>query len=649
MGNFPLARATYQDEQIALHNLSHDSFISLNPYSDPKDPRVELWRRFKDKQNFMRRINRNTEFLEPDEHHTNRDRDPVEYYESIKDDRHVIPQLQQLIENVSPHVLLGLADHLSAEHLALLYDEINKRLVDDRAWRELESKVVSMHEDQKIFDKLSPPARKNINKAYQEVTNREYRVRTISAVLSDNMKQKLPVRIFGNYGNEILKYAQEVRTQERYRVHLEQVCRGATKQLFERAAEIAYKKISGAMHKFDPNSQNDENNFIRFAENIGYHTQTPEFEKLLAKNGNHDFILMNGKLVECITNQKLFSHFGMQKKQLEDIARAFNMESQSVMTIYQDPQQNKVHRTGLQLMTMITGNNNAAEITPLLADYIQIALNLNAENKTEQAQQLLQTLQNTGHFMMGMGTEVWNQCTETAKTALVTAMLTPVIVRVAPRVAPHLAAFTVGFTLYHLYKSPEIIMNQLNEITDAIKEGKSYEAGQIAVRLGLHGVANTLLAVNIKNTLMGAFKNSVLDPTIKLIKKTVKTQARVNSPEFQEAYKAALPEIDKLNQKHGLDTVQQAQKILGAKAVKKTSYASDIDALCTKLEKIKNNKLLTPDQYEGAIKELAFADRVNIYQGDTIKTFYADVIEAKKTHVFSPYHKSDGIMNSGLR
>ncbi len=456
------------------------------------------------------------------------------------------PQLElkinRLLKHTSDRNLVVLTEQLNPEHFALCCDIIDRKLSKPDAWKQLEDRIVTIHEE--AFEALTPSAQRIISKKANAILQRQMHRSTCELVLQKYLKHGYGPK---SYGSTILTLAQDVRKDDRLAFDLESKLAGAQQKIFQAQAEVAYQKISEAVKKYK--NAPDENALRQFAQMIDPYTKTAEFNNLLKKRSTKDVTFLHTKVAEYDDNQKLMKHFGLQRDQFEKIAESFQIDMKKLVQIYDNDRQNKVQVTGVQLLNnLVTYKHCDEETLSVIGDCINTALELNAENKIEQADALMQALEYVSEALMGVCHEMYIQGVGQAKAAIIwMPVLTAVSIGlplIGIPAAPALAAFSLGMTLYHLSQRPGELRSQINDLVDTIAQGQAFEAGKLATRLGLETVGTVLACKNLQRIFSQAHKSGILSETKKKVKAGLRTAKELNTQSKPVPILSAITEFD---------------------------------------------------------------------------------------------------------
>ena len=454
--------------------------------------------------------------------------DVVRNYEYAKNDPRVISAINQYVEKASEQSVVDLGQILTPEHFASTYEKLSKKVSTYELRRKLEDRVVKIWHSNR-YDLLSKDAQRFFYKKGHSISMLRDKADACVKMLEGQEENRHEM------GKDTadwlaMKAAQNLLHNPDLVSEVEALSLGAARKIYQLAANITYERIDDAVKYYTKHETAEtEKALLRFLKDMRPHTRNPEFRNLIGKKDGHyedKFQILEAKAREINENRKIIQHFGLSKSSLTVLARSFNIDPALISTIYEDSKRNVIQVESVQLLGELQTYKTRDERIATMGDLTHAVCLLNQENQTEKAGALLQHLRIVGNVLLGVCKEIRLQVAEEAKSVATGLVLGAVMtgatglgISVSPVVA---ASFIIGSSLYYVYQRPEVLITNLKELSSAIKEGKPYEAGQLATRLGLETVGSLFICRRVVKTFQESFKKGILDDTVKVVKKSIK-------------------------------------------------------------------------------------------------------------------------------
>lgn len=453
----------------------------------------------------------------------------LERYLSEENRVQVKKALLKAIPTATENELAELAFNVEIADLVYLYDPINARIKDPIHWERVEKRIVKLF-DGDDFDQLLTLERNFIGKKAHDILIRSERANFCARLLKNCEVHGL---LTHPKAREVLwQCALEIRKDERMAHELEKAFAGGCKRLFKYEAEITYRLLNEKAQRYENGDLAAEYKLAVFGDTLSKHLDTPEFQKLIEKKGvagSAQFIRQKKIIEECIFNGPLRNRFGVTVREWTAMGKAYDFDPRGLIRTYDDPDQEKIQYESVDVLKRFL--EAPAYAQPIMGDFSRILFHLNTHNEKERAFELIDYLK---QFSIGAITEFGSQSVSQVKGLIVGGVASAGITTVLGYLTPLSTVagklyfpYMVASGVYGIYRNWDAFKADLEGCKAAILEGRPFDAGKNAVRMG---VDITLAAIGcrmMKNTLSIAHKNGIIDDAAKVMNKGGRDTARV--------------------------------------------------------------------------------------------------------------------------
>ncbi len=524
----------------------------------------------------------------------------ADQYSYIKNNFNIENAIERVLP-MAPALDAGkLASSFSDSHFVTYCALLEKQIANKGMWHKVEDRILAVAKDKKLANLVPPQALAYLNTRAAEIMEQRLEAQLLSRTLNNYCAKK-------NYTkadhDKLLEIGQKLRENPRLSYYTFEYNR-PLKQKDELEAKLA-TVISNRLHSlFVPRqggfTVNPDKTIID-VEELGKLAQdltayNPYLDNLLKQRAGTAYGYLKEKST-AFRNERLKESFGMDYPQLLGLANNFNIHCDSLIEPLSRPAQIEFQQQVIQSLKDFSQVPDMQGEKLLVQTITEWSLRLNAQNKTEEAREVYAVLQSVGNALRGMWDETAQQmlsrCYATLESMAIAATVTvgskiaaPVAAKIAPFIAnsaratqflrfvPYLSlpAKIIG-TGYALCNRPEQYLSDISGMYNAALEGKPYDVGRFAVRIGMDIADALFMWRSIAGLIESAKQKNILPQVTNAF-----TQGTNNTDQFHQLQQSAAKLESKYRKTRSFRSSERKAKKAG---ISKERFAKRVKDICS--------------------------------------------------------------------
>lgn len=436
----------------------------------------------------------------------------ADQYGWVKDNFNIENAIEKVLPTATVLDAGRLASSFSDRHFAIYCALLEKQIANEGAWHKVEDRILTVAKDKKLSYLVAPQALAYLNTRAVEITEQRLEAQQLNRTLNNYCAKKSHTKADND---KLLEIAQKLNTNPRLSYYTFEFNR-SLKQKDELESKLG-TIISNRLHSLFLPKQGgfivnpdktavDVEELGKLAQNLTAHN--PHLDNLLKQRAGAAYSYLKEKSI-VFRNERLKQSFGMEYPELLALANTFNVSCDSLIEPLSRPAQTEFQKQVVQGLKDFSQVPDMQSEKLLVQTITEWSLKLNAQNKTEEAQEIYTVLQSVGRALHGVWDEtaqlMLSKCYATLESIVMATAVTvgskiaaPIATKIAPLIASsvlatkflqfipclRLPAKIIG-TGYGLCSKPKQYLSDISGMYNAALEGKPYDVGRFAVRIGM--------------------------------------------------------------------------------------------------------------------------------------------------------------------